>query len=305
MQKKRKSFTEYMEGIENPELESAHIKVAGSPAEDVSSERSADSVVHDTGKIEDFMEKHGRNRVYTQIHTHPRNYVPDANYKPVNPSSHTIYVSQTKPGLEDIQTFLQGKSRYMVITQINPKTKEVSGHLVFGKMDSPNSDQQAHRDNALKMRDSSALEHFQERLENWENWEKEQGKIGNRADVTSEKILLRKKIEEYRNAKGYTAQISEGGYTARGIAEEFGFRYRFIPVPSKSKRTSNLETKAFAAASIIGIFGGLFFLSSNITGNVVGSLTNSTSNIVGAVLLVLGIIGSFFLVSRIKSSERK
>ena len=43
-----------------------------------------------------------------------------------------------------------------------------------------------------------------------------------------------------------------------------------------------------------GLIAGLFFLSSNITGKVIGNLTNSTSNIIGAVLLVVGLVGGFF-----------
>ena len=54
-----------------------------------------------------------------------------------------------------------------------------------------------------------------------------------------------------------------------------------------------LEGKAVAVA-IVGILGGIFFLSSNITGNVIGNMTNSTSNFLGSVLLVIGIIGGFF-----------
>jgi len=46
--------------------------------------------------------------------------------------------------------------------------------------------------------------------------------------------------------------------------------------------------------TILGLLGGLFFLSSNITGNVVGNMANSASNIVGVVLICVGLVGSFF-----------
>ena len=48
-----------------------------------------------------------------------------------------------------------------------------------------------------------------------------------------------------------------------------------------------------ATTAIIGLIGGLFFLSSNFTGNVIG-LNQSTGNILGAVLLVGGLVGSLF-----------
>ncbi len=61
--------------------------------------------------------------------------------------------------------------------------------------------------------------------------------------------------------------------------------------PSKSRKS--LETTISATAAIIGILGGLFFLSSNITGNVIGNLTNSTSNWIGAELFIFGLISAF------------
>ncbi|MEK6935649.1 MAG: DUF308 domain-containing protein [Nanoarchaeota archaeon] len=47
-------------------------------------------------------------------------------------------------------------------------------------------------------------------------------------------------------------------------------------------------------ASIVGLIGGIFFLSPNLTGNVIGNMTNSTSNIIGAILFAVGIAGAFF-----------
>jgi hypothetical protein len=54
----------------------------------------------------------------------------------------------------------------------------------------------------------------------------------------------------------------------------------------------SLEGKTIAAASIVSLTGGLFFLSSNITGNAIGS--SSMSNIIGVILLLAGIFGTFF-----------
>ena len=58
------------------------------------------------------------------------------------------------------------------------------------------------------------------------------------------------------------------------------------------KKKSRLEQTAVTA--IIGIAGGIFFLSSNITGNAIGSMSNSTSSIIGVVLLVAGLVVGFF-----------
>jgi len=50
--------------------------------------------------------------------------------------------------------------------------------------------------------------------------------------------------------------------------------------------------------AILGIVGGIFFLSSNITGNAIGSQT--ISNWVGATFLIVGLIAGFFWVKNRK-----
>ncbi|MBI2046844.1 hypothetical protein HYT26_01620 [Candidatus Pacearchaeota archaeon] len=61
------------------------------------------------------------------------------------------------------------------------------------------------------------------------------------------------------------------------------------------RKSSGLEKTSSIAVAIIGILGGIFFLSPNLTGNVIGNMTNSTSSIIGVTLLIIGLIGSFFL----------
>ncbi len=54
-----------------------------------------------------------------------------------------------------------------------------------------------------------------------------------------------------------------------------------------------------AAAAIIGIIGGIFFLfDPGITGNAIGNLSNSSQNGVGIILFALGLIGAFIYTSR-------
>lgn len=65
-------------------------------------------------------------------------------------------------------------------------------------------------------------------------------------------------------------------------------------------REEGLAAKATAIISIIGLIGAIFFLSTNITGNAIANVTNSTSNIVGACLLVVGLVCSFFWLRRRK-----
>ncbi|MFH1521914.1 MAG: hypothetical protein ABIF18_03065 [archaeon] len=59
-----------------------------------------------------------------------------------------------------------------------------------------------------------------------------------------------------------------------------------------------LENKVTVFITSVGIAGGLLFLSPNLTGNVVGTLSNSSSNLIGGVLFFVGLVGAFFLIKR-------
>jgi hypothetical protein len=64
------------------------------------------------------------------------------------------------------------------------------------------------------------------------------------------------------------------------------------------RKRKTLEEKATATASIVGVLGGIFFLSSNITGNAIANVSQSSGNILGAVLLVVGLVAGFFWVKK-------
>ena len=70
------------------------------------------------------------------------------------------------------------------------------------------------------------------------------------------------------------------------------------------KERGGLEEKsrsaAIPAAAILGFLGAIFFFSTNITGNVIGNMTNSTSNAIGAIFLVIGLVGAFFWMKKRK-----
>ncbi len=62
----------------------------------------------------------------------------------------------------------------------------------------------------------------------------------------------------------------------------------------RKKRNPGLEHKTLGVFIIAGILGGLFFLSPNFTGNVIGNLNQASSNWLGVVLLVAGLVAGFF-----------
>jgi len=56
--------------------------------------------------------------------------------------------------------------------------------------------------------------------------------------------------------------------------------------------------KSLAVLSIGSVLAGIFFLSPNLTGNVIGNLTKGSTNILGGILFVLGITGMFFTLRK-------
>lgn len=100
--------------------------------------------------------------------------------------------------------------------------------------------------------------------------------------------MLWEKIGDHTKA---ALAYEKAGYdaTAERIRKKFGVH------------TGGLENAA-ATASIVGVLGGIFFLSANITGNAIANMTNSTSNFLGAGLLIIGLVSGFFWIKGKKSN---
>ena len=91
----------------------------------------------------------------------------------------------------------------------------------------------------------------------------------------------------------------------RDLSSEFekkGISYH-NSVGNKLKRLStrkDITTHISSVIGIVGILGGIFFLSSNITGNAIADLSTNTASWVGGVLLIIGLIAGFFWIKRKK-----
>jgi len=64
----------------------------------------------------------------------------------------------------------------------------------------------------------------------------------------------------------------------------------------RRKSSSGLERGVTSIIAIAGVLGGIFFLSSNITGNAIANVSQNSSNILGIVLLVVGLVAGFFWI---------
>jgi len=61
---------------------------------------------------------------------------------------------------------------------------------------------------------------------------------------------------------------------------------------------TNLESSVSSVLAIFCLGASLLFLSSNITGNVIGNLNQPSSNLIGGVLFLIGLMEAFFYFKR-------
>jgi len=62
----------------------------------------------------------------------------------------------------------------------------------------------------------------------------------------------------------------------------------------KREKPSRLERNVGGVTTIIGVLTSLFFLSSNLTGNMISNLSLKNSNIIGIIFFFIGVAGGFF-----------
>lgn len=89
------------------------------------------------------------------------------------------------------------------------------------------------------------------------------------------------------------------------VAQKYALPVKFFKKGKTGRNVSRsskrfLEDHIFASVAIVGLLGSLFFTSSTFTGNVTGSLTQNSTNIIGVILFLVGIVASFFYVRKSK-----
>jgi hypothetical protein len=98
-----------------------------------------------------------------------------------------------------------------------------------------------------------------------------------------------KKAGRYEElAKAYDS-IAEN-YAQRGN-KELASRFE---INARKIRQKGLEKKLMGFVSGLALIGSLFFLSTNVTGNVIADFTTRTTSFLGAGLLIVGLIAGFF-----------
>ena len=115
-----------------------------------------------------------------------------------------------------------------------------------------------------------------------------------------EKITYLNKVLQKKDllSSGTVASVYEnlGGLYAQSKrsteAEEMWEKSKMLR--EKQNEKGDLTSRLASAFAILGFGASIFFLSSNVTGNVVGNLTQNTSNAIGAVLFCVGLIAGLF-----------
>jgi len=252
--KYRKSPTEIIEEDKEPWKEQYFIKKLGKELKECAYIREAKSVIKNDEKVGDYFKKTGE-KPLTELHTHPtkRGESDGANASTV-----------------DIVHFLREKNiKTSIIAQQNPKTGKVEGYTLMRKTEkTPKFDYSAYEE--------SSIENLIEKSE----------EIYKKAYILTHESLP-KELQRHLLGKA---------------ASKFNFKYRRVPVrgykldrnlmsfaPIEKK---NLETKL---AVIIGLtfLISILFMSSGITGLVVGKFASKTPTI-GAGLFILGIVLFYF-----------
>ncbi len=117
------------------------------------------------------------------------------------------------------------------------------------------------------------------------------------------------------NKKDYQQAIERRDkYNAHNEAGELNDRYHSLisKYGKDSQQVYNFEVNKLGmhregkpgrlegSVAVIGLVSGLFFLSGNFTGNVVGNSFQTPSNILGIILFLVGIFGMFFYFKKDK-----
>jgi len=115
-------------------------------------------------------------------------------------------------------------------------------------------------------------------------------------DFYSAAITFQKAIHEANQANEREPGAIDQKYINR--LERNIKRVEKLNVSKHKKRKLKLELNLRSIIAILGIGFGIFFLKSNITGNIVANLNSTTNNIIGAVLICIGIVSTFLYFKR-------
>lgn len=118
--------------------------------------------------------------------------------------------------------------------------------------------------------------------------------IDQESGVYGRGLILIREVSRGKPIEEAKKEILSGKYDA-----ELANLIRNNPKIKKEFRRNNLEYRLSAIIGITGLLGSLFFLVSNLTGNMIG-ISQSTSNFIGIILFLVGLTGAFSYFKKMK-----
>jgi len=300
MRIKKRSPTRIIEGEESHKYEHAYVKFPGEkiiPVTLSSQETSTPyggtrlEVKNDMEKIKYLWQNHNKAR-YTHIHTHP--------YSPNNPEFGSRKITHSPlPSSKDMGRFLGDDSiKSMVIAQINRDTNVIEGYFCLRKTKNTEPMGYYAIDKDVTLSEVSKYGVFS-RIPKLFG-------IG----VRQRKIIKSLKRYEKNNINVQIADKPEQLFPlVKGLVEKYSLHYRFVPAEGYEpdefnigfvRKRTGLEQKLSAIIAVSGFTASLFFMASNFTGNVIGNLNSNSTSVIGIILFLVGLIGTFFYFHRKK-----
>lgn len=284
-QKKRYRATrEVIESTNNPKVEHPFIKYPGREAEDITYAAKEGSTKVDKEKYRKITEENPNKR-YTLIHTHPseaprRSFFGWLQAPEIGRTAHKrMRDIAALPSGGDMRTIIYNRGlKTSAIAVRDTRTGEVLGYNIIKKT-------------------------------------KETPTVGSDDGTISLGFFLKYLVglDQYsRDAIGYDGKRAKAlnkndPAIARQAYEElldkYNLKSRFVPADKYKlneqstafvpKDNSGLERKVAGIVASILLVSSIFFLYSNMTGNVIG-INKTSSNWIGGILFVIGLVGAFF-----------
>ncbi|MBM3247798.1 hypothetical protein FJZ17_04655 [Candidatus Pacearchaeota archaeon] len=108
---------------------------------------------------------------------------------------------------------------------------------------------------------------------------------------TRQEIL---RLQGFKPETSMHVPLSAGPSAMGAVFPRVDESYESALLKKLTKEQGYVGGRVVATTSIIGLASGIFFLGSNITGNVIADLTTKTTSFLGAGLLVVGLVAGFF-----------
>ncbi len=261
MGNKKRSPKEIIESGDNPSTEHVYFKFPGKELVDITLYGDDSSVISDDEKLFSLLKEKNNEESYTPVYS-------DVHTHPAQENGSKLLAFPSKGDLTHFFVNKKGvRARTMIIAQQDGKTGEVGGYFLLKKKKS------------FKYKDGLINDFF--------------------PLITSSYKATR--MAPPANPKEYTRSMKEG---FKNLAEKYDLQCRWVPARGYELenymfvKKKGLERKILVVSVALGLIGLLILISSNITGNVVSNLNQTSSNWIGGVLFIIGLIGIFTYLRR-------